>query len=557
MNTETIIFAKAQTLLNQKTYEIVSEISRFSSTRIAVSSRALEAYGLYDRYPEAYFLSVDLDRPIELQNAFKGLHENLSFVIFDLEFKSCALSYRYPLTWVHSGSFSPERLSAIEVIHRSSFVVGPSSLNQEFDIQPNRFFEIENLNEGDIDSLINAKPRNPHRGLHFLLLSEMAINEELYDSALEKLGSEIPLWLQNDISHRLSLKPDIKTSNSLREEINVIPQYEEGLYSIINEVQNISSLEVLIDYNSRLSSSDLYRDRTWFSRVVGQKAIEIFLTSIGGLSDRELEEKKAVLLGFVNWDLIPLKTLINFTETIELPDSFYRELSCSQKINASILGTFRAEQTNHRLGSKVDQYKLDSIINLIDHSALDEDLWMQGLKIWGKISSQKWDPLSENPEIELETANRCSPEEVAELNAQANTLFYNGSYSTSLNYFRRVRIVSKKNRQFSTERASRLNIGKVLAAQGHPKKVWEPYLASVLNEVGPSDSLTHLRFLLMELLLEIEEANLHPVKKAIRKIYRKLQRPSYLSVRIIRLAKIVRRIFRLIFNLFGKKKRAI
>ena len=560
MNNSTIIFAKAETLLNQKTCDIVSEISSFSNTKIAVSLTELETNGLYGRYPEAYFFPVDLDRPIELQDAFKGLHGNLSFVIFDLEFKSCAMSYRYPLTWIHSGGFSPERLSAIEVIHRSSFVFGPSFLTQEFDIQPNRFFEIEELNEGDIDSLINAKPRNPHRGLHSLLLAEMTRHEELYASGLEQLGDEIPLWLQVDIVHRLSLKPDMETPNSVSEEIKVTQQYEEGPHSIIKEVQNISSLELLIDYNSRLSSSDLYRGRNWFSRAVGQKAIEIFLVSIRELSDRELEVSKGMLLDFVNWELIPLEILINFTEKIELPDSFYRELSCSPKINASILGSYRMEQINHRLGSKVDLDKLDSIINQIDHSALDEDLWMQGLKIWENISPQKWDPLSENPavEIKLETDDRCSPKEVAALNAQANVFFYNGSYSTSLNYFRRVRAASKKNRQFSTERASRLNIGKVLVAQGYPKKVWEPYLASVLNEVGPSESLLQLRFLLMKLLLEIEEMNLPPVKKAIRKkLYRKLQKPSYISVRIIRLAKIFRRLLRLILNLFRKGKRVI
>ena len=553
MNNSTIIFAKAETLLNQKTCDIVSEISRSSNTKIAISLTELETNGLRGTYPEAYFFPVDLDRPVELQQMVKGLHENLSFVIFDLEFKSCAMSYRYPLNWIHTSEYLPERLPAIEVIHRSSFVVGPSFLTQEFEIQPNRFIDIADLDVGDLDALNNSEPRNSNRKLHTLLLAEMTRNEELYGPGLEQLGDDIPLWLQDNIAYRLIPESDRQIPNRVTEGTDAVQKFTEF---VINEVQKIKPAKGLIDYNSTDFTSAVFREKK-LNRAVGQQAIDMFLSSIEELSDRELEESKEMLLDFIDWERISLGVLIDFTEKVELPSSFYLDLSHSPKVNASILGSYRIQQINHRLGSEVDLDKLDSIINKIDHSAIDTVLWLQGLKIWENISSQKWDPLSENPaiQIELEADDRRLPIEIAALNTQAHNFFYNGSYSASLNHFRRVRAVSKKNRQFSTELASRLNIGKVLVAQGHPKEVWEPYIASVLNEIGPSDSLLQLRFLLKELQLEIEETKLSPIKKGVRKIFRNLQRPSLISVRIIWLTKIVRRLFRFILRSLGIGKR--
>ena len=549
MSTETIIFAKSETLIDQRTRDMISEISLSSVTRIAVSLPELETGGLDAMYPEAYFFPVALDRPIELQEVFKGHRENLSFVIFDLEFKSCAMSYRYPLTWVHMSEYLPEKLPAIEVIHRSSLVLGPSFLTEEFDIQPNRFIDLADLDVGALDVLNKTEPRNFNKDLHILLLAELTKNEELYVPGLEKLGDDIPLLLQDEIAYRLFPEShrELEIPNKIGEGKDTVKNFTEF---VTNEVQKIKSVESLIDYVSAFDK---------FSRVGGIQAIDMFLSSIGELSDRELEESKEILIDFVNWELIPLGLLIDFTEKVELPSSFYQELSHSRKINASILGSSRLLQIKHRLGSKVDLDELNSIINQIDHSARDTVLWLQGLKIWRDLSSQRWDPLSENPAIqtELETDNHYFPKDIAALNTEAHNFFYNGSYSASLKYFRRVRAVSKKNRQFSTELAARMNIGKVLAAQGYPKDVWESYIASVLNEVGPSESLHKLRFILMKLQLEIEETKLSPIKKGARKIFRKSQRPSLISVRIIWVTKIVRRSLRFILHFLGKVKRVI
>ena len=138
----------------------------------------------------------------------------------------------------------------------------------------------------------------------------------------------------------------------------------------------------------------------------------------------------------------------------------------------------------------------------IDAMALYEGLWLTGLRFWSEMAGMESKPHPESfdePEI-IQIDSKYKPNEVAALDRRARRYLSIGLYGLSCRTFEIVRSAAKSNRQFSTELAARLNIGWALWAQGKSREIWEPYIASTLNEVGPSKDLVDLRIKLDDFL---------------------------------------------------------
>lgn len=512
MQRSSIIFIKNQTLVNEEVRKLVVELAEFSQVWIAHENRVnpdelmLATHGL----PISGNFQIRLDIPIEVQSTIVNFPSDPVFFLVDLDCMIAALSYDYPLIWINPSSMNDdlsEPLKVINVSNRSSFIIASSNLAKRLDIPDSKFFEIERISSKELFTLFSeAKPYRPHQALQGLLTSEMFRRDHLFGEQYRELSGDVSGYIKNQVYGRLFLDESLP----LESRAHAVEEEEKG-----------TAIRMLLDERTP-------KDNKFFPSGIPDILVDLLSLTHHETSDSTLSEEKikqflefptpirapfvrAIIkseefLSLNESEINPLLCEEFFLEHLSsndciklmmkknLPPEFFHVLGRSEVPLKRLVADYGHARNNLDSGAPIHVRRFEKEIDLIDQQSLIPDLWHTGLRYWRDVSGDEWTTDKGVPAPDIhEISDNHSPEQITDLNREGQRLLSIGLYDKATEIFTLVRASAAANRQFSTEAASRLNIGWSLAMDGKQRKLGKRFISSVLSELAPPEPLTELR----------------------------------------------------------------
>lgn len=149
------------------------------------------------------------------------------------------------------------------------------------------------------------------------------------------------------------------------------------------------------------------------------------------------------------------------------------------------------------LDSKQARKLLTGLLSEIDESAGHANLWASGLSYWREMSGGEWtgSPVDPPPPFVSTPESKVDLESIQRLNGRARKAMSRRRWKRAIRLFEDVRGSCRLHDPpvVTTESAARLNIGWALWKLGMPQAKWQPYITSVLQEVGPGPGFADAR----------------------------------------------------------------
>ncbi len=519
MQRSAIIFIQIDTLADEEVRELVMSLTEFSQVWIAHErdidnaeiSLATEGLSISGLFP------IRFDEPIELQSRSSGLPSDPVFLLVDLECSRAALSYNFPLVWFHPRSKEEnltEPLNVINTVNRSSFVIGPPELARKFNVGTSKFSLIEEATPEGLSKICSeAKPYRPNQELHGLLVSEMFRRDHLFGEGYRKISMDVSGYIKNQIYGRLFL------DESLAIESRAHAIEEDAVGKAIRMLINRNTTAENIPLSSEVP--DVIADMLELAHNISLgsfsaenlKQLNEFASPIRAPFIREIVRSEE-FLKIDDSEMFPMLCdpsvidhlssgdCIKVMQEKNLPLEFFQELRNSDLALKRLVADYGYARNNLDTGIPIHVRKFEEQIEAIDQQSLIPDLWLTGLRYWREVSEGEW--TSRKVEVSVPKIHKIldsySPEQIADLNQEAQRLLSIGSYNEAIEKFTLVRAAAAANRQFSTEAAARLNIGWSMAMSEMQKDLGKLFISSVLIELAPPEPLAELRVLLSSLV---------------------------------------------------------
>ena len=525
MQRSAIIFIQIDTLADKEVRKLVMSLTEFSQVWIAHDSEidnaeissATEGLSISGLFP------IRFDEPIELQSRTSGLPSDPVFLLIDLECSRAALSYNFPLVWFHPRSKDKnltEPLNVINTVNRSSFVIGPPELARKFNVGTSKFSLIEEATpEGLFKICSEAKPYRPNQELHGLLVSEMFRRDHLFGEGYRKISMDVSGYIRNQIYGRLFLDESLaieSRAHAIEEDVvgkairmlinrNTTAENTPLPQEVPDVIANMLGIKKGISSGSFLSSGNFSAE--WLKRL------NEFSSSFRAPFIRQIVRSEE-FLNIDDSEMFPMlcdPSVIDHLSTGDcikvmqkrnLPLEFFQELRNSDLALKRLVADYGYARNNLDTGIPIHVRKFEEQIEDIDQQSLIPDLWLTGLRYWREVSEGEW--ASRKVEVSVPKIHKISdsyrPEQIADLNQEAQRLLSIGSYNEAIEKFTLVRAAAAANRQFSTEAAARLNIGWSMAKSEMQKDLGKLFISSVLTELAPPEPLAELRILLSSLV---------------------------------------------------------
>jgi hypothetical protein len=522
MRSPVVVFRRIESISSPFTLEWMKELSGRSPIVFASDIDGISLSSFFENhgFQDATYLPIETDIPIEVQDVFPRLPSDILYILLDLEASPSIISYRTPCVWFPFEDQGISVLQAVEVIRRASWVLGTEELRERFDIDSQYFRNVSLTSIKEIaDLCLEAKIRQPDDVLHGLLVAEILHRDHLLEEAFNNIKVDLPHYLHKELKSRIfpsksDSSPGLFASDEKDLKGEIISSY---LHSNDQVVENDSSYKPvgLLEHISGISSSGSLRELLQlYEKAVLHNATEVSLKLIYQAIANEFSSKHVeVLFDFPDFfNLLPsaefvsslsLQDAMKMIQIPEVPDTALEGFETEGSYFVSLAGrlALHLRKSQEDISeSVIDDFATE--LKKIDGNVVYEGLWLTGLRFWRDVNEGESNPYSESfvePEF-IQIDKKYKPSEVAALDRKARRYLSVGLYDLSCRTFELVRSAAKSNRQFSTELAARLNIGWARWAQGKSRESWEPYIASTLNEVGPSKDLASLRFQLDDFL---------------------------------------------------------
>ncbi|MEC9033997.1 MAG: hypothetical protein VYC89_01160 [Actinomycetota bacterium] len=522
MSTPVIVFRRIESISAPLTLQWITEFSKKSPIIFASDNDEFPANNFFENHglKNATYIQIDTGIPIEVQEIYTRLPEDILYILLDVEASASAISYRTPCVWLPIEERDIPSLQAVEVLRRASWVLGTEELRKKFDIDHQYFRNVSSTSvEEIVDLCIEAKIRQPDDVFHGLLLAEILHRDHLLEESFNNLKEDLPDYLYNSLELRISSQvPDglsgVIYSDREDRKGEIISSYLSSNDQLLGDDRGYKPVGLLENISGICSSESLRELLQLYEREASRNSTEVSLKLIYQAIAKEFSSKHLeVLLEFPDFfDLLPssefvpslsLQEVIKIIQIPEIPETILKDFETMGSYFVSLAG--RLALHSRKAHEDISSSEIEELVielEKIDSMALYEGLWLTGLRFWSEMAGMESKPHPESfdePEI-IQIDSKYKPNEVAALDRRARRYLSIGLYGLSCRTFEIVRSAAKSNRQFSTELAARLNIGWALWAQGKSREIWEPYIASTLNEVGPSKDLVDLRIKLDDFL---------------------------------------------------------
>ena len=515
MSTPLIVFRRIESISVPVTLQWITEFSKKSSLIFASDNDEFLVNNFFENHglKNATHIPIDTTVPIEVQEIHSRLPKDILYILLDLEASASVISYRTPCVWFAIEEREISSLQAVEVLRRAAWVLGTEEFREKFDIDHQYFRNVSTISiEEIVDLCLEVKTRQPDDVFHGLLLAEILHRDHLLEEAFNNLKEDLPDYLYNSLELRISSQvPDglsgIIYSDHEDRKGEIISSYLSSNDQLSGDDRGYKPVGLLENISGICSSESLRELLQLYERAASNNSTEVSLKLIYQAIAKEFSSKHVeVLLEFPNFfDLLPssefvpslsLQAAMKIIQIPEIPETILEDFVSKGSYFVSLAGRLALHSRKSHADISNSEIE-DLVIELekIDAMALYQGLWLTGLRFWSEMTGMDSKPHPESfdePEV-LQIDSKYKPSEVAVFDRRARRYLSIGLYGLSCRTFELVRSAAKSNRQFSTELAARLNIGWALWAQGKSREIWEPYIASTLNEVGPSKDLVNLR----------------------------------------------------------------
>ncbi len=141
MSTPVIVFRRIESISLPLTLQWVTELSKKSSIIFASDNDEFPANNFFENHglKNATYIQIDTDIPIEVQEIYTRLPQDILYILLDVEASASVISYRTPCVWFPIEERDIPSLQAVEVLRRASWVLGTEELREKFDIDHQYF----------------------------------------------------------------------------------------------------------------------------------------------------------------------------------------------------------------------------------------------------------------------------------------------------------------------------------------------------------------------------------------------------------------------------------